>query len=219
VSDNTTPHKATDYEREVEKTIPFHAELIAQAIEVGIASHVHPKRWLDTGAGPGRLTQKLLELAQTEAWIADPSEAMLALAKRHNPSLPAERFILAPSEALPDIGPFDVITAVQSHHYGSRDRAVARCYDLLEPNGVFIAFENVRAETAIGHGIQRTRWAAWQRAQGRDAETVQRHMAREDSQFFPIRPSEHLALYAKAGFRVVELFFRAYGQAGFYAVK
>jgi hypothetical protein len=34
----------------------------------------------------------------------------------------------------------------------------------------------------------------------------------------PLRPSEHLALLARAGFALVELVWRAYGQAGFLAM-
>jgi tRNA (cmo5U34)-methyltransferase len=217
--DNATAHKAADYEREVAKTIPFHAELIAQAIDVGLS--VHPKRWLDTGAGPGRLAQKVHEKG-IDVWIADPSEAMLEVARENNPDLPSERFILAPSEDLPAIGPFDVITAVQSHHYGDRDarkRAVRRCKDLLSKGGMLIVFENVRAETDEAHIIQRARWANWQRAQGRDEISVEKHLAREGAQFHPIRPSEHIALLTESGFRVVEMFYRAYGQAGFFAIR
>lgn len=219
MSDNKTAHAADEYEREVQRTIPFHAEIVAQAIEMGLAAHPDPKRWLDTGAGPGRLVQKLREAANIDCYLADPSGAMLAIARENNPDLPADHFILAPSESLPDLDPFDVITAVQSHHYGGREHAVKRCFDLLATNGVFVVFENVHAESDLGHTIQRARWAAWQRAQGRDEETVKHHLAREGTKFFPIRPSEHVDLLVKTGFRVVELFFRAYGQAGFLALK
>jgi tRNA (cmo5U34)-methyltransferase len=131
----------------------------------------------------------------------------------------AKNRVLATSQDLPDIGPFEVITAVQCHHYGGRDAAVKRCFELLGEKGVLVVFENVRAETDEGHAVQRARWAEWQRAQGRDEETVKKHLAREGTQFHPIRPSEHLDLLKRTGFRVVELFFRAYGQAGFYAVR
>jgi len=213
LADNTTPHKADDYSREVQKTIPFHAEILAQAIDVGLSVRPDARTWLDTGCGPGTLGEMLLARAPAiELTIADPSEAMLALAKHPEK-------ILSKTQDLSGIGPFDVITAVQCHHYGGRERAVTRCHDLLVSGGVLVVFENVRAETDEGHAIQRKRWAAWQRSVGRSDEEVAQHLAREGTKFFPIRPSEHLDLLRKTGFRVVELFFRAYGQAGFYAVK
>jgi len=223
-SDNATAHSASDYELEVERTIPFHAEILRTAVDVALAARPNPSRWLDTGAGPGRL----VELASarspsTSFFAADPSDAMLAIAGTR---IAPERLIRATSESLPVAssygGPLDVITAVQCHHYGdaaARERSVARCRDLLAPGGgVLVVFENVRAETDRGHAIQRERWASWQRAQGRDEETVNKHLEREGKAFFPIRVSEHLELFRRLGFEAVEIIWRAYGQAGFLAL-
>lgn len=217
--DNATAHKAADYEAEVQKTIPFHDEILRTAVDVVLAVGA-PKRWLDTGCGPG----KLVELARaraagTELWLADPSEAMLAIARARHGDLPAERFVGKASQELPDVGPFDAITAVQCHHYGDADarfRAVTRCRELLAPGGVLVVFENVRAETDEGHALQRKRWADFQRRAGRDEATIEKQLAREGKSFFPIRVSEHLALFSRAGFARVELVWRAYGQAGFW---
>ena len=176
-----------------------------------------PKTWLDTGCGPG----KLVELAKARAprcefSLADPSEAMLALARARHAGA---QFFGAATEDL-DAGPFDVITAIQCHHYGDVDarfRALVRCREMLAPAGVFVTFENVRAESDEGHAVQRKRWADFQRRAGRDEATVEMQLAREGKSFFPIRVSEHLALFARAGFSRVEIVWRAYGQAGFYA--
>ena len=221
--DNATAHAASDYEREVVRTIPLHAEIQRTAIEVALAARPSPRRWLDTGAGPGRLVELAAARSPgTELWAADPSEAMLAIARTR---VAPERLLHAATEALPDAsafgGPLDVITAVLCHHYGdvaARERAVARCRELLAPGGALVVFENVRAETELGHRLQRARWAEWQRAQGRDEATIEKHLAREGTAFFPLRVSEHLALLARLGFPTVELVFRAYGQAGFLAV-
>jgi tRNA (cmo5U34)-methyltransferase len=221
VSDNTTAHEANEYETEVVRTIPFHEEIHRTAIDV-VLSACTPKRWLDTGCGPGKLAE--LAAARSpgaELWLADPSEAMLGLARARHASLPSERFVPKGSADLPDLGRFDAITAVLCHHYGdgaARARAVARCRELLAPGGVFVTFENVRAETDEGHAIQRKRWAEWQRRAGRDEATIEKHLAREGTAFFPIRVSEHLALLARSGFRTVEIVWRAYGQAGFFCV-
>lgn len=222
-SDNTTAHRAADYEREVVRTIPHHADILATAVDVALGARPSPARWLDTGAGPGKLAELARERSpQTELWLADPSEAMLALARARHPDLPAEHLLHLRSQELPAVGPFDVVTAVQCHHYGTmadRERAVARCRELLAPGGALVVFENVRAETDAGQALQRARWAAWQRAQGRDEETIARHLAREGTQFFPARVSEHLALFQRQGFAVVELVWRAHGQAGFLAIS
>jgi tRNA (cmo5U34)-methyltransferase len=222
MSDNKSAHKAADYEAEVRRTIPFHGELLKLAVEVALGVHPAPVRWLDTGAGPGVLVEQArATCAGTEFWIADPSEAMRALAVARL-SLPAERVLACGSADLPEVGPFDVITAVQCHHYGdmaAREQAVARCHELLVPGGALVVFENVRAESERGQVLQRARWAAWQRSQGRDEETVKAHLAREGTQFFPIRVSQHLGLFAHLGFETVELIWRAFGQAGFLAIK
>jgi tRNA (cmo5U34)-methyltransferase len=223
MADNTTPHAADAYEAEVARTIPFHGELLRQAAGAAAAAVPGAKRWLDTGCGPGRLVGLARELLPTAAfYMADPSAAMLALARAHNPDLPADRFFAAPSEELPDVAPFDVITAVQCHHYhdaAGRERAVRRCRALLAPGSALVTFENVRAESALGHELARRRWASWLRAQvGRDEAWVLAELAREGTKYFPIRVSEHVALLARAGFEPVEVIWRSFGQAGMVAM-
>jgi len=222
---NTTAHAASDYEVEVERTIPFHAEILRTAIDVVLTVNESPRTWLDTGCGPGKLVETARALApNTTFWMADPSDAMLAIARARHPTIPPERILTKSSEELPDRahfgGALDAITAVQCHHYGdarARERSVARCRTLLDDGGVLVVFENVRAETDEGHALQRKRWAAWQRRMGRDEVEVAKHLDREGKAFFPIRVSEHLALFARLGFRA-ELVWRAYGQAGFLCI-
>ncbi len=222
MSDNATAHKAADYEVEVSKTIPFHRVMIETAIDVALTVHPSPARWLDTGAGPGVLIERAIKRSPNTLFLAaDPSAAMLDLA-RGRLSLPADQFLAVGSQDLPSMASLDVITAVQCHHYGDADarkRAVTRCHELLAPSGVLVVFENVRAETDEGHVLQRARWVEWQREQGRDAQTIEKHLAREGVAFFPVRPSEHDALLHQVGFRTVEVIWRAYGQAGFLALR
>jgi tRNA (cmo5U34)-methyltransferase len=223
MADNATPHAAADYEVEVARTIPFHAELLQQAAAVAVAAVPRPKRWLDTGCGPGRLVALARPLApDTAFFLADPSAQMLDLARMHNPEVPADHFFAAPSDALPDVEPFDVITAVQCHHYyrdsAAKEHALRRCRALLAPGSALVTFENVRAESDAGHELQRGRWATWMRAQGRDDAWVDAHLAREGTKYFPLRVSEHVALLARVGFDPVELIWRAFGQAGFLAL-
>jgi tRNA (cmo5U34)-methyltransferase len=221
--DNTTSHRAVDYEAEVARTIPFHGEILDQAVDAALATHAKPARWLDTGCGPGRLVEKARALCAAEFSLADPSPAMLAIARARHPDIPEARFHEARSDNLPDAGPFDVITAIQCHHYyeneAGRARAVARCFALLAPGGVFVAFENVRAATPAGGAIARTRWSTWLRGQGRSEPAVEAQLAREGTHFFPIRVDQHERILGSAGFATVELIWRAYSQAGFLCVK
>ena len=219
MSDNTTAHKAEEYESEVQKTIPFHDEILRTAIDVVLAAKPDVKRWLDTGCGPGKLVELARQRSRAEFTLADPSEAMLAIAKARHPRLEAWN---CASADLPAGEPFDAITAVQSHHYGdeaARLRSVERCRDRLADGGVLVVFENVRAETDAGHAIQRKRWMDYQRSRGRDEATIEKFVAREGVAYFPIRVSEHLALFARLGFQNVEIVWRAYGQAGFFAQR
>ena len=220
MSDNTTAHKAEEYEAEVHKTIPFHDEILRTAIDVVLASKPEVKRWLDTGCGPGKLVEQARERApKVEYVLADPSAAMLEIAKARHPGLVGWQ---AGSADLPEGEPFDAITAVLCHHYldaNARMKSVERIRDRLAPGGVLVAFENVRAESDVGHALQRKRWGDYQRRMGRDDEGVAKQQAREGTAFFPIRVSEHLALFARLGFQNVELVWRAYGQAGFFAQR
>jgi tRNA (cmo5U34)-methyltransferase len=223
MGDNSTPYAAKEYEAEVRRTIPFHSTIIEQAVDTALGAVPQPSRWLDTGCGTGRLAAAARARApRTELWLADPSVAMLDLARAQNPDLPSERFLLATSEDLPDVGPFEVITAVQCHHYSAdpavRERALRRCLALLDPGGALVVFENVRAESVAGHAVQRRRWATWQAAQGRSEDVIAFHLAREGTQFFPLRVSEHVALLERVGFTTVEVIWRAYGQAGLLAL-
>ena len=129
-----------------------------------------------------------------------------------------------PSHALPDLEPFDVITAVQCHHYypdpDGRVEAIRRCRALLRPGGALVVFENVRAETDAGPRTSES-WKVGSvaaKSRGRDDAAVEAQLAREGTKLFPIRPSEHLTLLARAGFEPVEMVWRAYAQAGFLAV-
>ena len=220
--DNTTAHAAGDYEREVENTIPFHRQLLEQAVDVAFAAVPSPKRWLDTGCGPGRLAELVRARCSAELLLADPSAAMLALARARHPDLPERSFLQVPSDRLPEVAPLDVITAVLCHHYvdeATRKKSLEVCFARLRAGGALVAFENVRAETPRGHELQRERWSRWLRAHGRDEAAVRTQLAREDAHFFPIPVRRHLEVLAGVGFGVVELVWRAYGQAGFLCLK
>jgi tRNA (cmo5U34)-methyltransferase len=222
VADNTTPYTAHHYESEVLRTIPLYAELCATVIDVALAAVPSPATWLDTGAGTGQLVAAARERApQTRFFVADPSAAMLEHARARLADLGPERFLSVTTQELPGGPPLDVITAVQCHHYGdmdARERALTRCRARLAPGGALVVFENVRAESERGDALQRARWRAWLRAQGRDDRTIEAYFAREGRVIFPVRVTEHLDLLRRVGFPTVEIVWRAYGQAGFLAL-
>src|SRR6478609_8951237 len=110
MSDTATAHKAEEYEAEVQKTIPFHDEMLRTAVDVVLAANADPKRWLDTGCGPGKLVAMARERSgNTEFVLADPSDAMLEIARARHPELTAWK---CGSADLPDGEAFDAITAV-----------------------------------------------------------------------------------------------------------
>ena len=217
--------RAEDYESEVRLTIPLHAELLTLAINAVLAAAPSASPWLDTGCGPGRLAQLARARAPSAAlFLADPSPAMLALARARHADLPPERFMPCASDALPEgAPPFAAITALQCHHYypdaAGRARALARCFARLAPGGLLFTSENVRADSERGQAQQRARWAAWLAAQGRAPGEVAAQLAREGTAFFPLRVGELAALLRGAGFEDVELVWRSHGQAAFVAFR
>jgi len=125
----------------------------------------------------------------------------------------------------PKIGDFravDVITAIQSHHYLSLDEryhAIKSCYNNLNENGVYLAFENIRPLTKKGTEIGKEYWKKFQISKGKTVEEAENHIKRFDVEYFPITIEEHLSLLRKIGFSAVEIFWYSYMQAGFYCIK
>ncbi|MBN1961866.1 MAG: DJ-1/PfpI family protein [Deltaproteobacteria bacterium] len=176
--DNDSAHAAKSYEQEIIRTIPFHAELYNQAIDLVKAIKPTPRRWLDTGCGPGIFVEQTMQtFAATEYVLADPSVAMLNLARERFTAHANISFVNAGSCDLPRLESFDVITAILCHHYGSiddRKKCLNRCRELIGLGGILLVFENVRAETDNGNKIQRQRWGAWQRDHGRAPAAVEK---------------------------------------------
>lgn len=225
MSDNTTPHMADEYDDKVRSTIPCFDNFHREALD--LIGHVKPcpATWLDTGGGTGILLAQALSLFPTTRFIlADPAPPMLARAARnlgHNDQLEiAEPTGTAELEYPSDS--FDVITAIQSHHYMDREArkmATANCFRMLETGGVYVTFENIRPFTALGLKIGLSRWVDFQISCGKSRADAEKHGARFDNEYFPITIQEHLILLRETGFSVVEILWASYMQAGFYAIK
>ena len=221
--DNTSSNRAADYDAGVRVVLPYYDCISDEIIRFVRAYDPAPRSWLDTGCGTGFLATKILEsFAPLRLVLADPSEGMLRIATEKTASHEVD-YRNCDTSSLPfGDGSFDVVTAVQSHHYMDADgraRATRRCFDMLREGGLFITTENTRPPDAETTGIMREYWKQHQIRSGKTPEQAEKHMNRFDSEYFPITTEQHLKLYADVGFRVRDVFWKSYIQVGFYCVK
>jgi tRNA (cmo5U34)-methyltransferase len=228
MSDNSTPHKAAEYDAGILRTIPFYRQFHTETMDLVRTLLPEVPVWLDTGCGTGYLAEQALSLfPRTRFLLADPAQAMLDLARERLARFPSGRvrFLGAVgSEGLIGVVPEtpQVISAIQSHHYGGEEMrrlATSVCFRLLEPGGVYVTFENIRPDTPRGVEIGLNRWLRFQREAGRPPQAVEEHRSRFDRNFFPITVSRHLELLRTAGFATAEVLWLSHMQAGFYAIK
>lgn len=221
--DNRSAFNVNQYDENVRRVIPFYDEIYDQIFRL-ILTYFCGKEIsvLDTGCGTGTFGLKANEcLRLSELVLCDPSEKMLIDARKKLNEHPCE-FICKGSEALSFENRFDVVTAIQSHHYfdkASRERAVRNCYNALKPKGLFICFENTAPFSDIGKDILLKQVESFGLEAGRTPDEVKAHSARYNREYFPITINEHLDLLKNTGFTVSELFWHSYMQSGFYAVK
>lgn len=226
--DNTTPHSSHEYDEKVRRTIPFYEEFHNQTIGLIRAVKPETREWLDTGCGSGFLVQKAIkEFPACKFYLADPAPAMLEQGRIRLKNLDRTRIVFLDTVDTENIpadyeNKFEVITAIQSHHYlkqKERIKATERCYALLKSGGIYITFENIKPQSATGIEISLKRWMVFQMSRGRDQKTVTHHRNRFDTAYFPITVKDHLELLKRAGFKMYELFWYSYMQAGFYGIK
>ncbi|ADZ09767.1 Methyltransferase type 12 [Methanobacterium lacus] len=225
--DNSSSHRSEDYDLQIGDTIPYYESFHDETLNMVKTILKEPKIWLDTGCGTGTLVNKAVQEFDTTSFIlSDPSPEMLNLAREKLSNQTKRLRILNPNETSNislgnDLKP-DVITAIQAHHYLSKEERTETtkvCYDLLRDDGVYITFENIRPKTEEGIRVVKEYVKNYQLKRGRDEETVNNFLKRFDVEFFPIKVEEHISLLEKTGFKVVELFWMSYMQAGFYCIK
>jgi tRNA (cmo5U34)-methyltransferase len=227
MTDNSTACKSVDYDSQIKKTIPFYDDFHKETIEIIKCIKPIPLSWLDTGCGTGTLVEKALpEFPETEFYLCDPSIGMMEQAKSKLAHFGKRVQLLNSMQTneIPDEynEKYDVITAIQSHHYMSvlgRISATKKCYELLKESGLYITFENTKPFTEEGIEIGKCHWSKFQINEGRDADAVKNHMSRFNEEYFPITVEEHLELLRSAGFRVVELLWYSFMQSGYYCIK
>jgi len=228
MSDNATPHSASVYDAEIFRTVPFYSLFHTETIDLVQTLVPGVSVWLDTGCGTGYLVAQALPLfPETRFLLADPAQSMLDQARNRLAKTTSTRvcFLGAfPSEELAGVVSEtpQVITAIQSHHYGGdivRRRATAACFQLLDTGGLYITFENIRPDTEQGSKAGLDRWCRFQIEAGRSQTSVEEHRARFGKNYFPITMAQHLELLRTTGFSAVEMFWLSHMQAGFYAIK
>ena len=224
-SDNVTSHLSNEYDSQIGNTIPYYSCFHEEIINLIESMNIKPDIWLDTGCGTGNLVEKALQKFPDTAFImADPSAEMLkeTKIKLEEYGWQIEFLEPTPSQDISLPKNVDIVTAIQSHHYLSKDeryKAVKSCYDNLNENGIYVSFENIRPLTEEGTEIGKKYWKTFQISKGKAVEEAQNHIKRFDVEYFPITIEEHLSLLREAGFSVVEMFWYSYMQAGFYCVK
>ncbi len=227
--DNLSAHNAVDYDQKVRQTIPFYEVIHSEVMRLAKVFRPDVRCWIDTGCGTGYLVQRALAAFPEARFIlADPAEAMLVQARRRLADALKNRVTILPpipsSELCfrVELGQADVVTAVQCHHYQKADgrlNALRACFETLEPGGLFVTFENIAPRTPEGVRAGLAGWKSFLVSQGRTEEEADKHLARYNTEFFPITVEQHLGVLAEAGFRLVELFWFSQMQAGFYALK
>jgi len=227
-NDNSSSHRSEVYDLQITDTIPYYESFHDETLNIVKIILREPKIWLDTGCGTGTLVKKAIKyFNNTNFILADPSVEMLDLARSKLSKYPQEKLnFLKPMEtikiSLDDNFKPDVITAIQAHHYMSREdriKTTKTCHSLLNDDGVYITFENIRPATGKGVEIVKKYVENFQIKKGRDIETVENNLKRFDVEYFPIKVDEHRLLLEKTGFKVVEMFWMSYMQAGFYCIK
>ena len=223
MTDNKSAFAVNQYDENVRKVIPFYDEIYEQIFSV-INAHCgdKPLAVLDSGCGTGNFGVMALERQNlSELVLCNPSEKMLANARKKLNNQACKYHCIG-SEKLDFENRFDVVTAIQSHHYfdrATRVAAVRNCFKALKSGGILICFENTAPFSETGKELMLKRLEDYEIKAGRTPEEVKSHSARYNREFFPITIKEHLELLEKTGFAVAELFWHSYMQSGFYAVK
>lgn len=217
---NITAFSSKEYDKKIKQTLPYHEEFYRQITDVVKYRFNNKVSWLDVGCGTGKMSELGLELSNKFV-LLDNNSDMLDIARSQINSDNAE-FILKSSVDMEYTNAFDVVTAVQAFHYLSADerrKAIGKCYNALKSSGIFITFENFAPDTKIGTKLYLNRWKQYQISQGKTEQESQEHISRYGNDYFPITIDEHKKLLKDCGFKVVELLWCSYMQAGLMGIK
>lgn len=224
MNDNASAYNSFEYDSKINMTLPYYEEFHRQVIDVIRIMNFKKLYWLDTGCGTGktaRIALKELTEMDIDFTLCDISNEMLNIAR----DILGDNGITyrnISSQALDYREQFDVVTAIQCHHYLSRTErktAIQKCYHALKENGIFITFENIRLENDKADLLAVKRWKKYMISNGKTEQEAFEHTERRGKSVFPISVAEHLELLKDNGFQSVELLWFSYMQAGFFAMK
>ena len=222
MKDNKSAYNSNVYDENIVSTLPYYREYHNQIIDLVKAMGTRDISWLDTGCGTGTLANNVLcSRDDVRFTLCDPSEQMLEIAKNKLQGRDIKVYNIA-SQNMTFDSEFDVVTAVQSHHYLKPDErkiAVGNCFRALKDGGVFVTFENIRMTTETSDKIALKRWEGFLSDHLKDPQVVKMHIDRRGVEVFPITIEEHIKLLSEAGFASVDVLWTSYLQAGFWAVK
>ena len=220
--DNKSAHNSDVYDDRITSVLPYYREYHAQIIDLVDKLDIPNPNWLDTGCGTGTLAARVFEMRDDVRFtLADPSVGMLEKAKEKLSGRDVE-FINQSSLEISFTDEYDIVTAVQSHHYLQKDerkRAVQNCYEALKESGLFVTFENICMSDPKSDEIAMRRWVAFLEEHGNTPEEVQFQKDRRGVETLPITIEEHINLLRDCGFRSVDMLWTSYLQAGFWAIK
>ena len=221
-NDNRSAYDSNIYDEHIVNVLPYYREYHGQIIDLVRAYKQDTIEWLDTGCGTGTLASRVFEKEQNVRFtLCDPSEKMLNEAEKKLGDKNI-RFIKAASHELDFNSEYDVITAVQSHHYykpDEREKAVSNCYRALRDGGIFITFENIRMSSENSDAIAMKRWVNFLREHGNSEQDINMQIERRGVETFPITIEQHIELLKRTGFKSVDILWASYLQAGFVAIK
>jgi tRNA (cmo5U34)-methyltransferase len=222
MGDNASSINAIEYDENINRTIPYYDEFHKQTIDVVQNMEYQQIKWLDIGCGTGTLTARAAETFQDAHFLlADPSPKMIEQAKCNMQGKKAD-FRLVNSIELYYDNQFQVVTAIQAHHYmknEERKEALANIYQALQAGGIFIAFENIIPDSEILKALELERWGKYQLRMGKSEQEVETHKSRCGQNYFPLTVQEHIKLLTDSRFQYVNVFWRSYMQMGIYAIK
>ena len=159
--DNRSAYNSNVYDANIVSTLPYYREYHNQIIDLVRTTGLNDICWLDTGCGTGTLANRVFEEREDVRFtLCDPSEKMLERAKEKLNGKDI-RFLNIQSQELEFDSEFDIVTAVQCHHYlkpEARRTAVQNCCRALKDNGIFVTFENIKMTTDESDMIALKRW-------------------------------------------------------------
>lgn len=222
MKDNKSAYNASIYDSNIVNVLPYYREYLTQIMDLVNITGKKDIKWLDTGCGTGTLALNVLNTrSDVQFTLCDPSEKMLkeAEVKLEGKDI---SYLNVSSQGLFFESEFDVVTAVQCHHYLTIDErrdAEAKCYKALKDGGIFVMFENVKMSTDESDDLTLKRWVHFLEEHGNSPEDVKMQLGRRGTEVLPITIEKHIELLREVGFKSVNLLWASYLQAGIWAIK